>query len=116
MRTTPATRCPWTRTAAIEQPHRGSLRNHTIIFLSRSYAKPQQGVFEVLDRTHENDSFNLPKEEDAQLLVAFTDLGTDFREQAPDYTVIWAVPEGSYPGIGAEVPFGKKIQIPRHDG
>ena len=75
-----------------------------------------RGVFEVLNRTHDNPEFNLPKEENAQLLVAFTDLGTDFCEEPPDYTVVWAVPEGSYPGIDCPVPFGKKIQIPRHDG
>ena len=49
MRTNPTTRCPWTRTAAIEQPHRGSLRNLMINFLSRGDTKPQQGAFEVLE-------------------------------------------------------------------
>ena len=52
-RTTPTTRCPWTRTAAIEQQHRGSLRAQSHNHLSQQGdAKPQQGAFEVLEMDH----------------------------------------------------------------
>ncbi len=42
------------------------------------------------------------------MVVAFTDLYTDFPEK-PDYPVIWAHPEES--GSGVEVPWGKKVEV-----
>jgi predicted metal-dependent peptidase len=68
-------------------------------------------VFQCLDRTHPNDKFNVPKEHEIVLAVLFTDLGTNFPDQAPKYTVLWGVPSDGSPGMAAEVPFGKKVLV-----
>jgi predicted metal-dependent peptidase len=42
------------------------------------------------------------------MVVAFTDLYTDFPEK-PEYPVIWAHPEEN--GEGVAVPWGKKVEV-----
>ncbi len=68
-------------------------------------------VFACLDKEHSNPYFNLPKEEEVTLAVMFTDLGTSFPSNAPDYEVIWGVPSNGCPGMSATVPFGKKVEV-----
>lgn len=68
-------------------------------------------VFACLNKTHSNPEFNVPTEEEVTLAVLFTDLGTDFPDQAPEYDVIWAVPSDGSPGMEMPVPFGKKIEV-----
>jgi predicted metal-dependent peptidase len=70
-----------------------------------------EGVFACLDREHLNDHFNLPTEEEVLLAILFTDLGTDFPDRSPEYEVVWGVPEGGWPGMEADVPFGRKIEV-----
>lgn len=55
--------------------------------------------------------FKLPRETEVELVVLFTDLGTDFPEFKPNYEVLWAVPSDGYPGMSADVPFGKKVEV-----
>lgn len=68
-------------------------------------------VFQCLNRTHSNSQFNLPKEEQVSLAVLFTDLGTSFPTESPNFEVIWGVPSNGSPGISVKVPFGKKIEV-----
>lgn len=70
-----------------------------------------QEVFQILDRSHKNEDFNIPREHEVTLAVMFTDLGTDFPRQAPDYEVFWGVPSNGSPGMAGQVPFGKKIEV-----
>lgn len=70
-----------------------------------------RGVFQCLDKTHSNPDFNVPQDEEVTLAVLFTDLGTDFPAQAPEYDVIWGVPSNGCPGMEMPVPFGKKVEI-----
>ena len=57
------------------------------------------------------DVFNKVNESDDKIgmVIAFTDLFTDFPPEAPDYEVIWAHPEEGGEGIG--VPFGYKVEV-----
>jgi predicted metal-dependent peptidase len=55
--------------------------------------------------------FKLPRDVDVQLSVLFTDLGTSFPESKPSFDVIWAVPSDGSPGMRADVPFGKKVEM-----
>jgi len=68
-------------------------------------------VFEAIAGKHSTKELNLPSNDKCELAIMFTDLGTDFPDQAPSYPVIWGVPDPSYPGMSAEVPFGKKIPV-----
>lgn len=68
-------------------------------------------VFQCLDRTHENEEFNLPLHEEIALAVMFTDLGTTFPQRAPKYETIWGVPSNGCPGMKKEVPFGNKVEV-----
>ncbi len=68
-------------------------------------------VFQCLDKKHSNPEFNVPQEEEVALAVLFTDLGTDFPDQVPDYDVIWGVPSNGSPGMEMPVPFGKKVEV-----
>ncbi len=68
-------------------------------------------VFACLDKTHSNLEFNVPREEEVTLAVLFTDLGTDFPADAPNYDIIWAVPSDGCPGMEMPVPFGKKVEV-----
>lgn len=68
-------------------------------------------VFECLNRTHPDKNLHLPAHEVVELAIMFTDLGTEFPESAPSYPVIWGVPVPSSPGMAAEVPFGKKVEV-----
>jgi len=70
-----------------------------------------EGVFKILNRTYEEQEMNFPKHEHIAMVVMFTDLGTDIPKEIPKYEVLWAVPEGGMPGMSADVPYGKKIQI-----
>lgn len=69
------------------------------------------GVFACLNKQHKNQKFNLPNEEKVTLAVLFTDLGTDFPNEKPDFEVIWGVPSDGCPGMDADVPFGKKVKV-----
>lgn len=69
-------------------------------------------VFQILHREHPNSELDLPPEENAELAILFTDLGTDFPDFTPPYEVIWGVPEPSSPGMSANVPFGTKVAVP----
>jgi predicted metal-dependent peptidase len=62
-------------------------------------------VFEKIDESM--------AQEKVGMVVAFTDLYTDFPEK-PSYPVIWAHPEES--GGGVEVPWGKKVEVKLTDG
>ena len=68
-------------------------------------------VFSCLNREHENEELNVPKEEEVELAIFFTDLGTDFPNAPPSYEVIWGVPDPSCPGMSADVPFGTKVPV-----
>jgi predicted metal-dependent peptidase len=68
-------------------------------------------VFQCLDRTHPNQEMNFPATEEVVLAIMFTDLGTDFPNEKPGYDVIWGVPSDGYPGMKADVPFGKKVEV-----
>jgi predicted metal-dependent peptidase len=57
-------------------------------------------VFEKVNDSLRNDKVGM--------VVAFTDLYTDFPEK-PSYPVIWAHPEEH--GEGQSVPFGKKVEV-----
>lgn len=70
-----------------------------------------EGVFQCIDREYEDTDKNLPMTEYVELAIFFTDLGTTFPGKHPSYDVIWVAPEGSKPGIQAEVPFGIKIEM-----
>lgn len=69
-------------------------------------------VFACINREHDNEEFNVPREEEVELAIFFTDLGTDFPDVVPKYDVIWGVPQDSCPGMSADVPFGMKIEVP----
>ena len=73
-------------------------------------------VFACLDKKHSNLEFNVPREEEVTLAVLFTDLGTDFPSNAPEYDVIWAVPSNGCPGMEMPVPFGKKVEVEMAEG
>ena len=68
-------------------------------------------VFACLNKNHPTSAFNVPTDEEVTLAVLFTDLGTDFPDQAPEYDVIWGVPSDGCPGMEMPVPFGKKIEV-----
>ena len=82
----------------------------TILKMARG-GTSHMGVFACLNKTHPNLAFNVPSEEEVTLAVLFTDLGTDFPDQAPEYDVLWAVPSNGSPGMEMPVPFGKKIEV-----
>lgn len=75
-----------------------------------------EGVFKALNREHDNADFNFPKHEKVGIAIMFTDLGTSFPSDAPNYDVLWAVPEGAMPGIECDVPFGRKILVQMPEG
>jgi len=60
--------------------------------------------------TSHRDVFNKINEstEKIGMVIAFTDLGTDFPEEQPDYPVIWAVPPGD---MNISVPWGIKVKV-----
>jgi predicted metal-dependent peptidase len=71
-------------------------------------------VFELLAGevvTNPHGTFELPKEAEIELVVLFTDLGTDFTDRRPKYECIWAVPSDGCPGPSESVPFGKKVTV-----
>jgi predicted metal-dependent peptidase len=68
-------------------------------------------VFACLDRTHPNEDFNIPKDEEVKLAILFTDLGTDFPSTPPSFDVIWGVPTDGCPGLACPVPFGIKVPV-----
>ena len=57
---------------------------------------------EVFDKVKEN-------EKDVALVIAFTDLETDFPAETPPYTVIWAHPEEK--GDPKPITFGRKVMV-----
>jgi len=56
------------------------------------------------------DVFNKVNEstERIGMVIAFTDLGTSFPDEKPDYPVIWAVPPGD---MSNTVPWGTKVKV-----
>ena len=68
-------------------------------------------VFACLNKNHPTSEFNVPQDEEVTLAVLFSDLGTDFPAEAPDFDVIWGVPSNGCPGMEMPVPFGKKVMI-----
>lgn len=57
---------------------------------------------DVFEKVEEN-------EDKIGMVIAFTDLATDFPSVAPDYPVIWGYPPGY--GDQADIPFGRKIKV-----